>query len=154
MNTNLIINKNNNFQISLCLESNFTIKSSYLSTINDTDKKIKNKNISMYNTSIFIGGHQNLKSKRIHLSTNTRYNNTIRREITNFRNKKNTSVDRVNNIQTEKIEKDEQIEQIEQIDIIKMMNVRWQNNLKETRNDLNFIKKEEKKEEKEEKKKE
>ena len=41
VNENLIINKNNNFQISLCLESNFTIKSSYLSTINDTDKKRK-----------------------------------------------------------------------------------------------------------------
>ena len=123
---------------SICHESNFIIKS---------EKKPKSKNISMYNTSIFIGGHQNLKSKRIHLSTNTRYNNTIRRDITNFRNKKNISVDRVNNIQTEKIEKSEQIEQI---DIIKMMNVRWQNNLKESRNDLNFIKKDEKKEEKKE----
>ena len=123
---------------SICHESNFIIKS---------EKKPKSKNISMYNTSIFIGGHQNLKSKRIHLSTNTRYNNTIRRDITNFRNKKNISVDRVNNIQTEKIEKSEQIEQI---DIIKMMNVRWQNNLKESRNDLNFIKKDGKKEEKKE----
>ena len=123
---------------SICHESNFIIKS---------EKKPKSKNISMYNTSIFIGGHQNLKSKRIHLSTNTRYNNTMRRDITNFRNKKNISVDRVNNIQTEKIEKSEQIEQI---DIIKMMNVRWQNNLKESRNDLNFIKKDEKKEEKKE----
>ena len=123
---------------SICHESNFIIKS---------EKKPKSKNISMYNTSIFIGGHQNLKSKRIHLSTNTRYNNTIRRDITNFRNKKNISVDRVNNIQTEKLEKSEQIEQI---DIIKMMNVRWQNNLKESRNDLNFIKKDEKKEEKKE----
>ena len=127
---------------SICHESNFIIKS---------EKKPKSKNISMYNTSIFIGGHQNLKSKRIHLSTNTRYNNTMRRDITNFRNKKNISVDRVNNIQTEKIEKSEQIEQI---DIIKMMNVRWQNNLKESRNDLNFIKKEKKKEEKKEEKKE
>ena len=123
---------------SICHESNFIIKS---------EKKPKSKNISMYNTSIFIGGHQNLKSKRIHLSTNTRYNNTIRRDITNFRNKKNISVDRVNNIQTEKLEKSEQIEQI---DIIKMMNVRWQNNLKESRNDLNFIKKDGKKEEKKE----
>ncbi len=123
---------------SICHESNFIIKS---------EKKPKSKNISMYNTSIFIGGHQNLKSKRIHLSTNTRYNNTMRRDITNFRNKKNISVDRVNNIQTEKIDKSEQIEQI---DIIKMMNVRWQNNLKESRNDLNFIKKDEKKEEKKE----
>ena len=127
---------------SICHESNFIIKS---------EKKPKSKNISMYNTSIFIGGHQNLKSKRIHLSTNTRYNNTMRRDITNFRNKKNISVDRVNNIQTEKIDKSEQIDQI---DIIKMMNVRWQNNLKESRNDLNFIKKEEKKQEKKEEEKE
>jgi len=128
VNENLIINKNNNFQISLCLESNFTIKSSYLSTINDTDKKIKNKNISMYNTSIFIGGHQNLKSKRIHLS---KYNNTVHREITNFRNKKNKSVDRVN-IHLQRYSNGQ--EQIEQLDVIKMMNIRWQNNLKKEKN--------------------
>ena len=129
VNENLIINKNNNFQISLCLESNFTIKSSYLSTINDTDKKIKNKNISMYNTSIFIGGHQNLKSKRIHLS---KYNNTVHREITNFRNKKNKSVDRVN---IQLVKKD----YIEEIDIIKMMNIRWKNNLNVSKSDLTLI---------------
>ena len=126
---------------SICHESNFVIKS---------ERKLKtSKNISMYNTSIFIGGHQNLKSKRIHLSTNTRYNNTAHREITNFRNKKNKSVDRVN-LHTEKTEESEQNEQI---DIIKMMNVRWQNSLMESRNDLNYIKTEEaKKEIKEEKK--
>ena len=123
---------------SICHESNFVIKS---------ERKLKtSKNISMYNTSIFIGGHQNLKSKRIHLSTNTRYNNTAHREITNFRNKKNKSVDRVN-LHTEKTEESEQNEQI---DIIKMMNVRWQNCLMESRNDLNYIKKEEKKEQKKE----
>ena len=128
---------------SICHESNFVIKS---------ERKLKtSKNISMYNTSIFIGGHQNLKSKRIHLSTNTRYNNTAHREITNFRNKKNKSVDRVN-IQTEKTEESEQPEQI---DVIKMMNIRWKNNLMESRNDLNFIKaKDTKKEIKEEKKEE
>ena len=128
---------------SICHESNFVIKS---------ERKLKtSKNISMYNTSIFIGGHQNLKSKRIHLSTNTRYNNTAHREITNFRNKKNKSVDRVN-IQTQKTEESEQPEQI---DVIKMMNIRWKNNLMESRNDLNFIKtKDTKKEIKEEKKEE
>ena len=127
---------------SICRESNFVIKS---------ERKLKtSKNISMYNTSIFIGGHQNLKSKRIHLSTNTRYNNTAHREITNFRNKKNKSVDRVN-LHTEKTEESEQNEQI---DIIKMMNVRWQNSLMESRNDLNYIKTEEKKEEIKEEKKE
>ena len=121
---------------SICQETNFVIKS---------ERKLKNsKNISMYNTSIFIGGHQNLKSKRIHLSTNTRYNNTAHREITNFRNKKNKSVDRVN-IQTEKKEKSELVESI---DIIKLMNLRWQNDLTESRNvDINYMKKDEKKEE-------
>ena len=127
---------------SICLESNFIIKASYdkPSLINSAQKG-KNKNVSMYNTSIFIGGHQNLKSKRIHLSTNTRYNNTVHREITNFRNKKNISVDKVN-ISLQKSENSEQ--KIEQIDIIKMMNVRWQNNLKETRSDLSYINKKEK----------
>jgi hypothetical protein len=94
----------------------------------------------MYNTSIFIGGRQNLKSKRIHLS----YNNTVHREITNFRNKKSTSVDKVN-IQ---LVKNENFDQIEQIDVIKMMNVRWQNNLKESRSDLSYICKKEKEEKK------
>ena len=128
----------------ICLESNFKINSSIKSTILDSDKKPKNKNISMYNTSIFIGGHQNLKSKRIHLSNGSRYNNTVHREITNFRNKKSTSVDKVN-IQ---LVKNENFDQIEQIDVIKMMNVRWQNNLKESRSDLSYICKKEKEEKK------
>ena len=81
----------------------------------------------MYNTSIFIGGRQNLKSKRIHLS----YNNTVHREITNFRNKKNKSVDRVN-IHLQRYSNGQ--EQIEQLDVIKMMNIRWQNNLKKEKN--------------------
>ena len=120
---------------SICREINFEIK---------TEKKVnKSKNISTHNTSIFIGGRQNLKSKRIHLSTNTRYNNTAHREITNFRNKKNKSVDRVN-IQ---IEKSENSELKEQIDIIKMMNIRWQNCLKISNDNLNFIQKEQKIEE-------
>ena len=123
---------------SICHESNFEIK---------IERKAKNKNISMYNTSIFIGGRQNLKSKRIHLSTNTRYNNTAHREITNFRNKKNKSVDRVNI----ELEKSANSEMNEQIDIIKMMNVRWQNNLNISKSDLNIIQKQEKKEVKEEK---
>ena len=127
---------------SICLESNFIIKASYdkPSLLNSPQKR-KNKNVSMYNTSIFIGGHQNLKSKRIHLSTNTRYNNTVHREITNFRNKKNISVDRVN-ISLQKSQDSEQ--KMEQIDIIKMMNVRWQNKLEETRSDLSFINSKEK----------
>ena len=122
---------------SICSESNFAIKASYnKSLLSSSEIKPKNKNISMYNTSIFIGGHQNLKSKRIHLSSNMQYNNHMRREIQNFRNKKTKSVDKVN-IYLNKSENGEQ--RIEQIDIIKMMNVRWQNNLQETRSNLSYI---------------
>ena len=121
---------------SICHESNFVIKS---------EKKLKtSKNIKVSNTSIFIGGHQNLKSKRIYLSANTGYNNTSHLEIKNFRNKKIKSVDRVN-IHTKKTEDSEQTKQI---DMIKMMNIRWQNSLMESRTDLNYIKVKEKKEEK------
>ena len=105
--------------------------------------KAKNKNISMYNTSIFIGGRQNLKSKRIHLASSAQFNNHIHREIQNFRNKKPKSVDKIN-IYLNKSENGEQ--KIEQIDIINMMNIRWQNNLQETRSDLSYIKIQEKKE--------
>ena len=131
---------------SICSESNFAIKASYnKSLLSSSEIKPKNKNISMYNTSIFIGGHQNLKSKRIHLSSNMQYNNHMRREIQNFRNKKTKSVDKVN-IYLNKSENGEQ--RIEQIDIIKMMNVRWQNNLQETRSNLSYIIKEKKEQEK------
>ena len=130
---------------SICTESNFVIKASYNKAILNSEKKPKNKNISMYNTSIFIGGHQNLKSKRIHLASNIQYNNHVIREIENFRNKKPKSVDKIN-IYLNKSENGEQ--KIEQIDIIKMMNIRWQNNLQETRNNLSYVNKQEKKEEK------
>ena len=129
---------------SICTESNFVIKASYNKAILNSEKKPKNKNISMYNTSIFIGGHQNLKSKRIHLASNIQYNNHVIREIENFRNKKPKSVDKIN-IYLNKSENGEQ--KIEQIDIIKMMNIRWQNNLQETRNNLSYVNKQEKKEE-------
>ena len=73
---------------SICNESNFEIKSSYNKTFfSSSEMKAKNKNISMYNTSIFIGGRQNLKSKRIHLASSAQFNNHIHREIQNFRNK-------------------------------------------------------------------
>ena len=130
---------------SICSESNFVIKASYNRSLLNSEKKSKNKNISMYNTSIFIGGRQNLKSKRIHLTSSIQYNNHMKREIKIFRNKKPKSVDKVN-IYLNKSENGEQI--IEQIDIIKMMNIRWQNNLQETRSNLSYINKKEKKEEK------
>jgi hypothetical protein len=129
---------------SICNESNFEIKSSYNKAFfSSSEMKAKNKNISMYNTSIFIGGRQNLKSKRIHLASSAQFNNHIHREIQNFRNKKPKSVDKIN-IYLNKSENGEQ--KIEQIDIINMMNIRWQNNLQETRSDLSYIKIQEKKE--------
>ena len=129
---------------SICNESNFEIKSSYNKILfSSSEIKAKNKNISMYNTSIFIGGRQNLKSKRIHLASSAQFNNHIHREIQNFRNKKPKSVDKIN-IYLNKSENGEQ--KIEQIDIINMMNIRWQNNLQETRSDLSYIKIQEKKE--------
>ena len=103
-------NLNNSKIYSFSLQTNFSIisniknfkipfsiqKSSlnYISIKSDENKEKNKKSfVQINNTSIFIGGRQNLKGMRIHLSNNCKYNNTVHKEITNFKNK---SVDKTN----------------------------------------------------------
>ena len=172
------INKSdlNNSKLFLsCMQSNFTITSggkifnsplnieklalNYIpkKTITVIEQKSKRNNIiPINNTSIFIGGRQNLKGMRIHLSNNYKYNNTVHREITDFRNSKNKSVDKVNvrlteNKPIEKVsinlcEKNNQNENKNENDItnaLKMMLIRWKNFQKITKINLSYINKEE-----------
>ena len=73
---------------------------------------------------------------RIHLSNNYKYNNTVHREITNFKNLKNKSVDKTNarlteNKSTETISID--LNENKKLDIseaINMILTRWKNNQK------------------------
>ena len=150
-----------------CLQSNFTIISNNKSfnlpllieqvslsliqknIIHIKDKKAKGNIKPINNTSIFIGGRQNLKGMRIHLSNNYKYNNTVHREITNFKNLKNKSVDKTNarlteNKSTETISID--LNENKKLDIseaINMILTRWKNNQKIKENNLSFITKQE-----------
>ena len=150
-----------------CLQSNFTIISNNKSfnlpllieqvslsliqknIIHIKDKKAKGNIKPINNTSIFIGGRQNLKGMRIHLSNNYKYNNTVHREITNFKNLKNKSVDKTNarlteNKSTETISID--LNENKKLDIseaINMILTRWKNNQKIKESNLSFITKQE-----------
>ena len=155
-------NLNNSKIYSFSLQTNFSIisniknfkipfsiqKSSlnYIS-INSAENKEKNKKsfVQINNTSIFIGGRQNLKGMRIHLSNNCKYNNTVHKEITNFKNK---SVDKTNVRLTENknkpiekvnIELLEKEEKKNDIDLLKFMNLRWKNHQQVFKNRISFI---------------
>ena len=154
-----------------CIQSNFTIISNKKifnfpldiekSSLNYIQKNIitiidnkskRNNIIPINNTSIFIGGRQNLKGMRIHLSNNYKYNNTVHREITNFRDIKNKSVDKVNVRLTENkpmekvsinlIEKNNQ-HQNDITNALKMILIRWKNFQKITKINLSYINKQE-----------
>ena len=89
------------------------------------EKKNKKGFVQINNASIFIGGRQNLKGMRIHLSKYSKYNNTAHREITSFKNKsvdkanarlnenKNKTIEKVNIDLFEKNEKEEKEEKAE-----------------------------------------
>ena len=155
-------NLNNSKIYSFSLQTNFSIisniknfkipfsiqKSSlnYIS-INSAENKEKNKKsfVQINNTSIFIGGRQNLKGMRIHLSNNCKYNNIVHKEITNFKNK---SVDKTNvrltenkNKPIEKVNIDllEKEEKKSDIDFLKFMNLRWKNHQQVFKNRISFI---------------
>lgn len=114
----------------------------------DASKAIttRRKNYGISNSSMFIGAHQNLKAMNIHLSNHFRYNNTTHREITNFRNGKNRSADRVSinlsenstNYKTENI-KDKITE------VLKEINDRWKSKQKISKNNFSFVNKDMKK---------
>ena len=154
-------NLNNSKIYSFSLQTNFSIisniknfkipfsiqKSSlnYISIKSDENKEKNKKSfVQINNTSIFIGGRQNLKGMRIHLSNNCKYNNTVHKEITNFKNKsvdktnvrltenKNKPIEKVNIDLLEKEEKND-------IDFLKFMNLRWKNHQQVFKNRISFI---------------
>ena len=155
-------NLNNSKIYSFSLQTNFSIisniknfkipfsiqKSSlnYISIKSDENKEKNKKSfVQINNTSIFIGGRQNLKGMRIHLSNNCKYNNTVHKEITNFKNK---SVDKTNvrltenkNKPIEKVNIDllEKEEKKNDIDFLKFMNLRWKNHQQVFKNRISFI---------------
>ena len=121
------------------------------------DKKSKRNFVAINNTSIFIGGRQNLKGMRIYLSNNYKYNNTVHKEISNFKNNKNKSVDKTNirmteNKPIEKVsinlfeqnnkENKDNIENKEKINFdeaYKMILLRWKNNSNITKSSISYI---------------
>ena len=121
------------------------IDKSSLNFIKNTEGKLKKVITPITNTSIFIGGGQNLKAMRIHLSNNFKYNNTVHRETSNFKNIKNKSVDKTNvrltenksietvNIDLFKNEKDELLA------ALKTINLRWKNNQNQYKNSFSYF---------------
>ena len=163
-NNNAIQNENAK-TYSHCFETNFAILSNrksfvfpfsiyrssfdYIKENPLTAKTTRRNHLGMSNSSIFIGAKQNLKAMNIHLSNHFRYNNTAHREITNFKNGKNNSVDRVNGKLTENdTQKNNNTDnkKVEPVDILKEINLRWKNNQKVFKNNFSFISKINKKE--------
>lgn len=122
-------------------------------TKNDNDKNINEstskaslcKNFSISNSNIFIGARQNLKAQNIRLINHSRYNNTVHREISNFKNGKGKSVDKANNSLSEndslKNNNNIQNKKDEPIDVLKEISLRWKNNQKICKNNFSFISK-------------
>ena len=165
-NNNAIQKENiNENTYSHCFETNFAILSNrksfvlpfsiyrssfdYIKENPLTAKTTRRNHLGMSNSSIFIGAKQNLKAMNIHLSNNFRYNNIAHREITNFKNGKNNSVDRVNGKLSENdAQKNNNTDnkKVEPVDILKEINLRWKNNQKVFKNNFSFINKINKKE--------
>ena len=165
-NNNAIQKENENVNTySHCFETNFAILSNrksfvlpfsiyrssfdYIKENPLTAKTTRRNHLGMSNSSIFIGAKQNLKAMNIHLSNNFRYNNIAHREITNFKNGKNNSVDRVNGKLSENdAQKNNNTDnkKVEPVDILKEINLRWKNNQNIFKNNFSFINKINKKE--------
>ena len=165
-NNNAIQKENiNGNTYSHCFETNFAILSNrksfvlpfsiyrssfdYIKENPLTAKTTRRNHLGMSNSSIFIGAKQNLKAMNIHLSNNFRYNNIAHREITNFKNGKNNSVDRVNGKLSENdAQKNNNTDnkKVEPVDILKEINLRWKNNQNIFKNNFSFINKINKKE--------
>ena len=156
-----------------CLQTNFTIASmnraflqpfsieksslNYNSLNISESKRTKKPYVVVNNASIFIGGRQNLKGMRVYLSNNYKYNNTAHREITDFRNNKNKSVDKNNYrlIENKLVEKvnidlsennnknnkkdDTNKNKDNSVDPLKIINLRWKNNQKVNKTSLSYI---------------
>ena len=132
--------------------------------INDNDKNINQstskaslcKNFTITTSNIFIGARQNLKAQNIRLINHSNYNNTVHREISNFKNGKGKSVDKVNislseNDALKNNNYNTQNKKDESMNVLKEIDLRWKSNQKIYKNNFSFINKVNKKDNKDNK---
>ena len=147
-----IISNNKSFNLPLNIEKS-SLNFLQRNVTEIKEKKPKRNFVPINNTSIFIGGRQNLKGMRIYLSNNFKYNNTVHKEITDFRNNKNKSVDKANvrlaeNKPIEKVsinlyDQNNKKENINFNDAYKMMLIRWKNHSNINKTSISYINKKE-----------
>ena len=155
-----IISVNRAFQQPFSIEQSTLYYSSLITS--SESKKSKKPLVVVNNTSIFIGGKQNLKGMRVYLSGSNKYNNTVHREITNFKNK-NKSVDKTNhrlieNRLAEKVNidlsenntkdninnkdnEDNKNNKDNSLDPLQIINLRWKKNQNVNKTSLSYINK-------------
>ena len=132
--------------------------------INDNDKNINQstskaslcKNFTITTSNIFIGARQNLKAQNIRLINHSKYNNTVHREISNFKNGKGKSVDKANislseNDALKNNNYNTQNKKDESMNVLKEIDLRWKSNQKINKNNFSFISKANKKDNKDNK---
>ena len=142
-------NKNNNVKkilYSHCAESNFTILSNNKNINQPTSKTSLSKNFSISNSNIFIGARQNLKAMNIRISNYSKYNNTVHKEISNFKNGKGKSVEKTKislseNDALRSNNLDSQNKKDETVNVLKEIALRWKNNQQICKSNLSFISK-------------
>ena len=120
------------------------IKNNNDNNINQSNPKASLcKNFSITTSNIFIGARQNLKAMNIRLSNHFKYNNTVHREISNFKNGKGKSVDKVNinlseNDELKNSKNNVQNKKEESINVLKEIALRWKSNQKICKNNFSF----------------
>ena len=104
------------------------------------EKNSFGKNLIVSNSTLFIGGGQNLKGMRIHLSK-PNYNNIVHKEITDFKISKNKSIENVKiNLEENKTDIiNNNTNNTSVSDLLKSMNKRWKEYEKEFKMRLTYI---------------
>ena len=104
------------------------------------EKNSFGKNLIVSNSTLFIGGGQNLKGMRIHLSK-PNYNNIVHKEITDFKISKNKSIENVKiNLEENKTDIiNNNTNNTSVFDLLKSMNKRWKEYEKEFKMRLTYI---------------
>ena len=104
------------------------------------EKNSFRKNLIVSNSTLFIGGGQNLKGMRIHLSK-PNYNNIVHKEITDFKISKNKSIENVKiNLEENKTDIiNNNTNNTSVSDLLKSMNKRWKEYEKEFKMRLTYI---------------
>ena len=104
------------------------------------EKNSFRNNLIVSNSTLFIGGGQNLKGMRIHLSK-PNYNNIVHKEITDFKISKNKSIENVKiNLEENKTDIiNNNTNNTSVSDLLKYMNKRWKEYEKEFKMRLTYI---------------